>query len=239
MSSSNAAIANMLRGIGWPVQNLELYVEALTHSSYAYERGISSNERLEFLGDAVLGLVISEYFFKAFPHSPEGRLTLLRHHVVNEATLARLARKMELGHYLRLGKGEAASGGAGKKSLLADALESLVGALFVDLGYEETRHRIIELFRPVLHSISEGKYPSLDFKTILQEAFQLDEGKTPVYRIVSESGPAHDKTFEAVVLVDNRKIGKGSGKSKKEAEQSAAKAAWESMNEMDDSLPAE
>lgn len=236
MSASIAKIAELLRRMGWPVRDHDLYLEALTHSSYAYETGIKSNERLEFLGDAVLELVISEYFFKTFPHYPEGKLTMLRHYAVNEATLAHLAQEMEIGHYLRLGKGEAASGGAGKPSLLADALESLVGALFIDLGYQKAREIIIELFKPVLNSISEGRYPSLDFKTMLQEICQSEQGKTPAYRIISESGPAHAKTFEAAVVLDDKQIGKGRGKSKKEAEQSAAKFALEFMDEMNNNL---
>ncbi len=215
----------------WPVQNEALYQEALTHSSYAYEtEGLRSNERLEFLGDAVLELVISEYFFKAFPGHPEGKLTLMRHNVVNEKCLAQIAQSINLGLYLKLGKGELLSGGSEKMSVLADALEALIGALFLDLNYLMASSLIIELFKPVLEAVERGDIPLLDYKTMLQESCQSRLGKHPVYQITAEFGPPHDRTFEAVVKLENKEIGRGGGKSKKEAEQSAAKAAWESLN---------
>jgi len=202
----------------------------LTHSSYAYEtEGLCSNERLEFLGDAVLELVISEYFFKAFPNDPEGKLTLMRHNVVNEKSLAQIAQSINLGIYIRLGKGELLSGGSEKMSVLADTLEALIGALFLDLGYQMAGSLIIDLFKPVLEAMERGDIPLLDYKTMLQETCQSRMGKHPVYQIMAESGPPHDRTFEAVVKLENKVIGMGVGKSKKEAEQSAAKAAWESL----------
>jgi ribonuclease-3 len=220
-----------LEHLQWPVQNEALYQEALTHSSYAYEtEGLRSNERLEFLGDAVLELVISEYFFKAFPGHPEGKLTLMRHNVVNEKCLAQIAQSINLGLYLKLGKGELLSGGSEKMSVLADALEALIGALFLDLNYLMASSLIIELFKPVLEAVERGDIPLLDYKTMLQESCQSRLGKHPVYQITAEFGPPHDRTFEAVVKLENKEIGRGGGKSKKEAEQSAAKAAWESLN---------
>ncbi|RJX29305.1 MAG: ribonuclease III [Dethiobacter sp.] len=221
----------LLEHLQWPVQNEALYQEALTHSSYAYEtEGLRSNERLEFLGDAVLELVISEYFFKAFPGHPEGKLTLMRHNVVNEKCLAQIAQSINLGLYLKLGKGELLSGGSEKMSVLADALEALIGALFLDLNYLMASSLIIELFKPVLEAVERGDIPLLDYKTMLQESCQSRLGKHPVYQITAEFGPPHDRTFEAVVKLENKEIGRGGGKSKKEAEQSAAKAAWESLN---------
>ncbi|NMB41596.1 MAG: ribonuclease III [Firmicutes bacterium] len=220
--------AKLLKFLSWPVQNEELYQEALTHSSYAYEiEGLCSNERLEFLGDAALELIMSAYFFEMFPDASEGRLTLMRHNVVNEKTLAKIARDINLGMYIKLGKGEFLSGGAEKASVLADALEALIGALFLDQGYQASVPLVIDLFKPVLKAVKQGNFPLMDYKTMLQEICQSKGSKPPVYQITAEYGPPHDKAFEAVVKLDSKIKGVGTGKSKKEAEQSAAKAAWE------------
>ncbi len=223
--------AELVGRIRWPVKNMALYEEALTHSSYAYESAhLSSNERLEFLGDAVLELVISEYFFRNFPGFPEGRLTLMRHNIVNEKTLFQIAQGMDLGSYIKLGKGELLTGGASKPSLLADALEALIGALFMDVGYNEAGPRVLELFKPFLDAVEQGDIPLLDYKTLLQERCQSGRGALPEYHIVAEHGPSHDKTFEALVRVENKKIGLGRGKTKKEAEQAAARCACEFLD---------
>ncbi|HOL18051.1 MAG TPA: ribonuclease III, partial [Bacillota bacterium] len=205
----------------------KLYEQALTHSSFAHERGHSSdhNERLEFLGDAVLELIISDYLFHHYPHFSEGKLTRLRSDLVCEASLARLANNLELGRYLRLGKGEAVGGGASRPSLLADTVEALIGALYLDLGLESCRRYVLELFRPVLQDLKEGVLRQ-DYKTLLQEYAQAHYAITPEYTIVSESGPDHNKTFEAEVLLDCSAVGRGQGRSKKEAEQAAAREAW-------------
>lgn len=205
-------------------------MEALTHSSYAYEFGLHSNERLEYLGDAVLELAISEYFFKLFPIHSEGKLTLMRHNVVNEKSLAQIAESIDLGVYLQLGKGESQSGGAKKPSLLAGALEALIGALFLDLGYTQAQPLIIALFKPVLKTIRQGEKPLLDYKSMLQEMCQSKFARPPVYKITAEFGPSHARSFRAEVKIENRVAGRGEGKSKKEAEQLAAKAAWETQN---------
>ncbi len=222
----------LLQKLQWPFQNMTLYEEALTHTSFAHEAGMRQhNERLEFLGDAVLELVISEYLYKSFPGYPEGKLTQMRHNVVNEKSLAALARQLGLGDHIRLGKGEVISGGAEKPSLLADALEALIGALFLDVGYEQATPRLIALFQPMLEAIGKGLFPVADYKTMLQEKCQFIIGKTPTYTIIREVGLQHDKTFEAAVELDGAVIGRGNGKSKKEAEQAAAKTAWGQMME--------
>ena len=218
----------LLEILGWPIQNEALYQEALTHSSYAYEQESQAAMSVWNFGDAVLELVISEYF-KAFPHDSEGKLSLMRHNVVNEKSLAQIAREINLGTYLKLGKGEMQSGGADKSSVLADALEALIGALFLDLGYRAASSLIITLFKPILEAVERGDIPLLDYKTMLQETCQSRIGKNPVYQITAEFGPPHDKTFQAVVKLENKVIGTGMGKSKKDAEQSAAQAAWESL----------
>lgn len=214
----------------WPADNKELFQKALTHSSYAYEFGLHSNERLEYLGDAVLELVISEYFFKFFPAHPEGKLTLMRHNVVNEKSLAQIAKDINLGAYLLLGKGELLSGGAEKPSLLAGALEALIGALFLDQGYVKAQPLVIDLFEPILETIRQGEKPLLDYKSMLQEVCQSRFARPPVYTIIAEYGPSHARSFQAEVKIENRVVGRGEGKSKKEAEQLAARAAWETQN---------
>ncbi len=188
---------------------------------------------MEYLGDAVLELVISEYFFKAFPDYPEGKLTLMRHNIVNEKSLFQIAQSMDLGSYIKLGRGESLSGGSSKPSLLADALEALIGALFMDVGYDRARDLVLELFKPFLEAVEQGDVPLLDYKTMLQEKYQSGQGILPVYRIIAEYGPPHDKSFEALVEVDHKEIGRGRGKSKKEAEQSAAKSAWNSLTKLE------
>lgn len=220
--------AAFLEKLEWGIKESKLYEQALTHSSFAHEKGNGSgyNERLEFLGDAVLQLVISDHLYFLYPHLPEGKLTRLRADLVCEATLAKLAGTLNLGSYLRLGKGEAAGGGASRPSLLADAVEALFGALFLDLGLEKCRRYILQLYRSALENLEEG-YLRRDYKTLLQEFVQARDGVTPEYRIVRESGPDHEKLFEAEVLVNGRgSAGQGCGRSKKEAEQAAAKEAW-------------
>ena len=226
--SRSGRIGELLHIPQWEIGESDLYEQALTHSSFAHEQGDfdAHNERLEFLGDAVLQLVISDHLYSLYPHLPEGRLTRLRANLVCEATLAGLAETCELGSYLRLGKGEAAGGGAGRPSLLANALEALFGALFLDLGLEKSSAYIIGLYRPALEHL-DGGLLHRDYKTLLQEFIQARDGITPEYRIVRESGPDHDKVFEAEVLIGERGgFGCGSGRSKKEAEQAAAKKAW-------------
>lgn len=221
-------VKEFLHTLRWEIRESKLYEQALTHSSFAHEKGNidAHNERLEFLGDAVLQLVISDHLYFLYPHLPEGKLTRLRADLVCEATLAGLAEMLELGSYLRLGKGEAAGGGAGRPSLLADAVEALFGALFLDLGLEKCILHIIRLYRPALENLAGGLLHR-DYKTLLQEFIQARDGVTPEYRIVRESGPDHDKIFEAEVLIGGRGgAGCGCGRSKKEAEQAAAKEAW-------------
>lgn len=213
--------------VGWQASNISLYEQALTHSSYAHEKGHRRihNERLEFLGDAVLELVISDYLYHHYPQLSEGKLTKLRADLVCEASLARLAFELNLGDYLRLGKGEIVSGGSSRPSLLGDTIEALIGAIYLDQGLEKSRDYILQLYTPILHDLKEGVLRR-DFKTLLQEFSQARFSVTPVYRIVSESGPDHNKEFEAEVILAAEPVGCGKGRSKKEAEQAAARQAW-------------
>ena len=216
-----------LDNIGWKVNNLNLYEQALTHSSYAHEKSHhrNDNERLEFLGDAVLELIISDYLYAKYPQLSEGKLTRLRAELVCEASLARLAFGLNLGQQLRFGKGEIVSGGSSRPSLLGDTVEALIGAIYLDRGLEECRKNVLELYKPILLELQEGVLCS-DYKTLLQEFSQARYAVTPVYRITHESGPDHSKEFEAEVILDLNSIGSGYGRSKKEAEQAAAKEAW-------------
>ncbi|MFO7951883.1 MAG: ribonuclease III [Bacillota bacterium] len=220
-------IRSFLDQLGWEVNNIKLVEQALTHTSYAHEKKQHGyhNERLEFLGDAVLELVISDYLYYNYPDLPEGKLTKLRADLVCEASLVRLAFELDLGQYLRLGKGEVTSGGYSRPSLLADAVEALIGAVYLDSGLEIGRKYVLQLYEPILQELQEGVL-NRDFKTLLQEFSQARFAVTPAYRIINESGPDHNKVFEAEVILASKSVGKGQGRSKKEAEQAAAKKAW-------------
>ncbi len=223
---------DFLKKQGWEIQNKNLYEQALTHSSFAHEKGCPyfHNERLEFLGDAVLELIISSHLYSSYPGLPEGKLTKLRSDLVCEASLAAIAGTLKLGEYLRLGRGELAGGGSRRPSLLADALEALIGAMYLDLGLERCRRHVLELYEPVFRDLQEGILRK-DYKTLVQELAQAQFGITPEYRIIHESGPDHDKTFQAEIVLDVESIGRGTGRSKKESEQAAAKEAWTKLTQ--------
>ena len=207
-------------------RNPALLSEALNHSSYANEHrgaGIASNERLEFLGDAILGFVTAEHLFKRYGELPEGDLTRIRAALVCEQSLYEVARSLDLGQYLKLGKGEEAGGGRERQSILADAVEAIFAAIYLDSDIDSISaiiHRVL-LDRADAHVVEERK----DYKTALQELVQREEGHTLTYQLVGESGPDHNKTFLFEVLVDGTAIGRGEGHSKKEAEQFAARDA--------------
>lgn len=203
---------------------------ALTHRSYSYEAGgIPTNERLEFLGDSVLGLIVTNELYKLFPDLDESRLSPLRSGVVNMKALAQIAREINLGAYLRIGKGEEATNGRDKNSILADTFEALVGAIYLEHGYVKSSEIISKLIKPaILTATSQGS--ALDGKTALQELSAQLNLPSPEYEI-SESGPDHDKSFSASVILGTEKFPMGVGKSKREAEQSAAKIAFELLAE--------
>jgi ribonuclease-3 len=201
---------------------------ALTHRSYAYENGgLPTNERLEFLGDSVLGLVVTDALFHRHPDLPEGQLAKLRAAVVNMRALADVARSLDLGVFLRLGRGEEGTGGRDKSSILADTLEALIGAVYLDLGLAQASALVRRLFDPLIES-SAQLGAGLDWKTSLQELTATVGIGVPEYG-VTESGPDHEKTFQATARVAGQDFGVGRGRSKKEAEQQAAEAAWTSL----------
>ena len=206
----------------------ELYVWALTHRSYAYENGgLPTNERLEFLGDAVLGLVVTDIIYRAFPTLPEGQLAKLRAATVNMNVLADVARELGVGAAVQLGRGEELSGGRNKSSILADTLEALLGAVYLDKGLPRAAALVRRLFEPRVMEAA-GRGAALDYKTSLQELAASSLGGMPSYSI-EEEGPDHAKRFTATVSVAGVAYGSGRGRSKKEAEQNAAQEAFETL----------
>ncbi len=226
------------------VKDIRLFNIALIHPTYAFEHRLEHlehNQRLEFLGDAVVDLVIGEYLYKQYDNLPEGDLTKMRSAVVCEEALARAAHKMNLGRYLLLGKGELQSGGRKRASILADAFEALVGAVYLEAGLETARRFILQQLQDDIKELSPGKYR--DFKTRLQEFIQRRFDENVVYVLLDQKGPDHAKWFTVGVTFKNRLLAKGQGKNKKEAEQMAAKKALEKLengqgfSEGENSLP--
>ena len=213
------------RALGVEFADAELREAALTHRSYAFENGLGiTNERLEFLGDSVLGLVVTDLAYRLFPDLPEGSLAKLRAAVVNMTSLAEVARSLGVGSVVLLGKGEEQSGGRDKSSILADALEAIFGAIYLDRGLDVARELIERLFRPRMDAYARGE-GDRDFKTLLQEIASQELRAMPEYRL-QEQGPDHEKMFTATVFLSGRRMGVGSGRSKKEAEQQAAREAY-------------
>ncbi len=212
----------------------QLFSTALTHPSYVFENpqfGKNTNQRLEFLGDAILDFVVAEYLYLTYPERLEGELTKMRAAVVNETTLAAKATEIELGQELLLGKGEQASGGRERPSILADALESVIGAIYLQYGMQEVRRVILEMLKSSIDEVAEGNYG--DYKTVLQEKAQREE-KEVCYQILAEEGPDHNKSFTAGVYLQGDLMGKGIGRTKKEAEQNAARQVLENWGREND-----
>jgi ribonuclease-3 len=221
-------VAALVSGLGCSAEELPLLQQALAHRSWCAENpGWSSNERLEFLGDSVLGLVVTDHLFLTYPDLPEGELAKIRASVVNSATLAELAASLGIGGALLLGKGEDASGGRQKPSILADAMEAVIGAVYLDRGWGAAEELVMGLVEARIEEAAAGPGCG-DFKTRLQELCAKDFAHLPVYS-VSEEGPDHAKRFDAVVRIDGRIRGAGRGRSKKQAEQAAARVAFHQM----------
>ena len=222
-------IKDLEEAIHYHFNNIGLLQNALTHSSYANERWHNSllcNERLEFLGDSILGMLVAEYLFKTFPDRPEGDLTRMRADMVCEKTLAAVANKIGLGQHLLLGHGEEQGGGRNRDSILADAMESVIAACFLDGGMEAALNFIR---RFILVEVPVTKLHNEDYKTKLQELVQQKKNQALSYRLIGESGPDHDKKFDVEVALNGKVVGTGSGRSKKRAEQDAARAAIEAL----------
>lgn len=210
-------------------KNKKLLINALTHSSYANEArdGISSNERLEFLGDSVLSIIVSEYIYKKFCNLPEGELTKIRAALVCEKSLCGFSRELEIGKYLRLGHGEEKGGGRERDSILADAFEAVLAAIYLDGGFEKAKAHVMRFITDELKHTEAEVFK--DYKTALQEIIQRNPEESVTYILTGESGPDHDKLFTVEVKLNSNTIGRGSGRNKKQAEQAAAKEALQLM----------
>ena len=222
-------IKDLETAIGYRFRNVQLLQNALTHSSYANERwhnSLLSNERLEFLGDSVLGMLVAEYLYKTFPDRPEGELTRMRADMVCEHTLATVANRIGLGDHLLLGHGEERLGGRSRESILADATESVIAACFLDGGLTAAEQFVKQY---ILVEVPVSRPNNMDYKTALQELVQQRKNQVLSYTLVGQSGPDHDKQFDVEVSLNGNVVGSGSGRSKKRAEQMAAKAAMEKL----------
>ncbi len=217
-------VVGLTAKLGLEARRLDLFRQAVTHKSAEQELGLSSNERLEFLGDAVLEIVVAEHLYRSHPDLAEGNLTKLKAVVVSEPVLAAIARQLDLGRYLLLAKGEEQSGGRDRNSILSDTLEALFAAIYLDRGLRAARALILQLLAGHLDAIERREY-ELDYKTLLQEKIQEIHRAPPTYRVIAQSGPDHDRTFIAEARIGRKVLGRGTGKSKKQAEQAAARQA--------------
>lgn len=221
----------LLKKINLTFHKPSLLQQALTHSSYVNESAgtdIQDNELLEFLGDAILNFIVAETIYYRFPELTEGKLTEIRVALIREETLAQIAAELNLGDYLQLGKGEETSGGSKKPSNLADTLEALIGAIYLDQGLDVTRQFIIENWEPYINEIASRQITK-NYKGRLQEYIQFEQKKLPAYRLLQVSGPDHDRDFTAEVSINTQILGIGTGKNKKAAEMEAARIACEKL----------
>ena len=222
-------IKDLEKAIGYQFGNISLLQNALTHSSYANERyhnSLMSNERLEFLGDSILGMVVAEHLYRNFPDRPEGELTRMRADMVCERALAEVANRLSLGQHLMLGHGEERFGGRNRDSILADAVESVIAATYVDGGMDAAVSFIRKF---ILCDVPAQRLRNADYKTALQELVQQKKNQVLTYALVGESGPDHDKKFDVEVMLNGQVVGCGTGSSKKRAEQDAARAAMDKL----------
>jgi ribonuclease III len=225
-----APVEDLDRALGVSFHDASLRALALTHRSFAFENNLTAtNERLEFLGDSVLGVIVTDMAYRAYPEMPEGSLAKLRAAIVNMIALADVARSLGLGALVFVGKGEESSGGRDKSSILADALEAVFGALYLDRGPDVTTELVERLFRPRMEAYVRGE-GERDYKTLLQELASSELHAMPDYRL-QERGPDHEKEFTATVYLDGEPLGRGTGRSKKEAEQQAAGEAFHRISE--------
>lgn len=235
MSKLQNKSSEPLMFMGYTFKTRELLEEALTHKSYFNEHqdeGVKYNERLEFLGDSVLGLIISDLLMDKFMETPEGVLSRYRSELVNEKRLAEISRSVNLGEFIRFGKGERESKGGTKDSILASTLEAVIGSIYCDGGFKSAYKLVKGLFEPLLNELEKDTF-SRDFKTKLQKYTQSTYKVKPVYRVSNESGPDHDKIFEVEILISGEVKATGTGNSKKQAEQNAAENLLEEVAKED------
>ncbi|MGO1469333.1 MAG: ribonuclease III [Tissierella sp.] len=227
-SNKNEDLKILENKLNYTFRNKSFLKNSLTHSSYANEKNlgiINSNERLEFLGDAILNLIVSQYLYKKYPNHSEGELTKIRAKVVCESSLAYVAREIGVGDYLLLGKGEESTGGRNRESILADTTEAIIGAVYMDSDFKETNKQLLDRFEDnIVKAVEKGELFS-DYKTELQEKYQRSPNSKIEYHIFKEEGPEHNKIFYMNVFLNENLLGSGKGRNKKEAEQMAAKSA--------------
>jgi ribonuclease-3 len=230
-----SSIEDLQFELRYTFKNTQLLTRALTHSSHANERAISDgdNEQLEFLGDSVLGFLVSDFLFRAHPGLMEGQLSKLKGFFVSSANLVKYAERINLGDYLQLGKGEEKTGGRTKQALLVDALEAIIGAIYLDSGIEEVRRVILNFFEPQIEDVGDSGRQVQDFKTALQEELQAQHRGRAEYGITSEDGPDHQKLFTVEVAVAGEPLAQGIGLTKKAAEQAAARQALERVSKLE------
>ena len=217
------------KNLKYTFKNKELLRNALAHSSYANEKKgtVTSNQRLEFMGDSVLSIIVSDYIYKNFPNLPEGRLTRIRASLVCEKSLCEFSKQLKVGDYILLGKGERANGGNERPSILADAFEAILAAVYLDGGMEPARRHVLRFVKNELSHLESESFK--DYKTELQEIIQRNKEEKLTYVLTGETGPDHDKCFTVEVHLNSNVIGTGEGHSKKNAEQAAARKALELM----------
>jgi ribonuclease III len=230
MASSPADLTHLQNELGYSFSDTDLLTRCLTHVSYGRGKQDGHNETLEFLGDAVLDLAVSDLLMRRFPDKSEGDLSKMRASLVNATVLAEKAAALRLGELLRMGKGEERSGGRTKQSILAGVFEALLGAVYWDGGYEPARRSVERYFAS---DIQEGAPGQQDYKTRLQEISQMLFHEPPVYKLVAESGPDHEKRFVTEIFVGGKLLGRGEGKSKKQAEQEAARQALARLQQIE------
>ncbi|MBQ7876351.1 MAG: ribonuclease III [Clostridia bacterium] len=214
--------------LGYEFKDKNLIETALTHTSYANERGVESYERLEFLGDAVLQMLTSRYIYVNYPKFPEGKMSKMRANIVCEATLSQIAYKIGINEHARLGKGEELTGGRNRPSILADMVEATLAAVYLDGGIDKAREIIFDAYGHIIENAAQGKL-NTDYKTALQEKLQQKGSVKIEYTLTGEEGPAHDKRFTMSVSAWGKVLGEGSGRTKQEAQQQAAKKALGEM----------
>ena len=236
-SRENKGLSVLENKLNYNFKDRSLLKNALTHSSYANENNlgiINSNERLEFLGDAILNLIVSQYLYKKYPHYPEGELTKIRAKVVCESSLAFVAKEIKVGSYISLGKGEEATGGRNRDSILADTIEAIIGAVYMDSDFKVTNKCLLGKFEEdIVMAVNKGEL-FFDYKTELQEKYQKQPHCKIQYNIYKEEGPEHNKIFFMNVILNGKILGTGKGRNKKEAEQMAAKSALHLAGEEDE-----
>lgn len=218
-------LSELQKKIGLNFSDEKILLKAITHKSYAYEKETESNERLEFLGDAILNLIVTEYIYKNFPELEEGDMSKLKARLVGTETLYRIGKRLDVGKFLLLGKGEEKTEGREKKRIIGGAIEAIIASIYLDRGFEKTKEVVINWVKPFTRNIQKGSEISKDWKSSLQEIVQKNKGSLPEYRVAKEMGPPHKRRFKIEIWVDGRRISYATGNSKKEAQQKAARNA--------------